>query len=168
MYKYLSPIGPLYLDSDGKALTGLWMEGQKNFPRVSPFTLDKAPDLPIFHETAAWLDCYFAKKDLPPLPLLVPKGSTFRQAVWKELLQIPYGKITTYKAIAKAIGSSPRAVGGAVGQNPISILIPCHRVLGTAVRRGKNRSLTGYAGGIERKRFLLNLEQGDLFPLHQG
>lgn len=161
MYKYHSPIGPLYLDTDGKSLTGLWMEGQKYFPNVPLQALNQKPDVPVFQETATWLDCYFSKKSLPPLPPLAPKGSVFRQAVWEELLQIPYGKITTYKALAKAIGSSPRAVGGAVGHNPISILIPCHRVLGS-MYRGKGGTLTGYAGGLERKRFLLNLEQGIL------
>ena len=100
-----------------------------------------------------WLDCYFGKKSLPLLPPLAPEGSEFRQAVWKQLLKIPYGTTTTYKEIAQTLGTSPRAVGGAVGHNPISIFIPCHRVLGTG------GGMTGYAGGLERKRFLLELER---------
>ena len=151
MYKSLSPIGPLYLASDGNALTGLWLEGQNYFPDVSG--LGEPQNLPILQDVLEWLDCYFGKKSLPPLPPLAPEGSEFRQAVWKQLLKIPYGTTTTYKEIAQTLGTSPRAVGGAVGHNPISIFIPCHRVLGTG------GGMTGYAGGLERKRFLLELER---------
>lgn len=150
MFKYFSPLGTLYLASDGTAITGLWMENQKYFPKDSARIGD--PALPVFQEAAAWLDCYFAKKPLPPLPPLEPRGSEFQKTVWKQLLKIPYGKTTTYKEIAQALDNCPRAVGGAVGRNPISIFIPCHRVLGSG------GSLTGYAGGVEQKKFLLELE----------
>ena len=150
-----SPIGVLTLTSDGTALTGLWMENQKYAPAV--LRGDINPDLPVFRETAAWLEAFFSH-DLPPaLPLMAPKGTAFRQAVWTLLREIPYGEITTYGALTqklrqKGIPASAQAVGGAVGHNPISILIPCHRVL------GHDGSLTGYAGGLEIKRLLLTLE----------
>lgn len=153
---YFSPIGRLLLESDGSAVTGLWLERQKY---ASPTLHAKeAPALPVFLETRAWLDAYFSGTALPPLPPLCPAGSAFRQAVWALLREIPYGKATTYGALsqalrAKGIPASPQAVGGAVGHNPISILIPCHRVLGA------NGSLTGYAGGLEAKRYLLKLEK---------
>ena len=147
-----SPIGVLTLTSDGTALTGLWMENQKYAPAV--LRGDINPDLPVFRETAAWLEAYFSH-DLPPaLPLMALKGTAFRQAGWTLLR---YGEITTYGALTqklrqKGIPASAQAVGGAVGHNPISILIPCHRVL------GHDGSLTGYAGGLEIKRLLLTLE----------
>lgn len=157
LMKLSSPLGPLSLASDGEALTGLWLEGQKYFAAGLEPETEERPDLPVFCQAAAWLDAYFEKRDLPPLPPLAPKGSEFRQKVWKLLLEIPFGETTTYGALAgqlKAAGvsASPQAVGGAVGHNPISILIPCHRVVGT------DGSLTGYAGGVEKKRFLLELE----------
>lgn len=148
-----SPVGLLRMASDGTALTGLWLENQKYFAAGLAPEAQKAPALPVFRETRLWLDAYFAGKRPPALPSLAPAGSAFRQAVWNRLLEIPYGQIRTYGALAAELGSSPRAVGGAVGHNPISILIPCHRVLGS---RG---SLTGYAGGVDKKRFLLSLEQ---------
>ena len=119
----------------------------------------------MLRQAALWLEQYFAGKAPGPLPLLAPQGSAFRQAVWALLQEIPYGKITTYGALAKqlrshGIAASPLAVGGAVGRNPISILIPCHRVVGSG------GSLTGYAGGIEKKRFLLELEGVDLTGLY--
>jgi len=150
-----SPVGPLYLASDGTALTGLWIEGQKYFPSLT--NSERSDRLPVFDQTRHWLDAYFAGTSLPALPPLAPQGSEFRQAVWQLLLEIPYGKATTYGALTQklkrtGIPASPQAVGGAVGHNPISILIPCHRVLGA------DGSLTGYAGGVEKKRFLLELE----------
>lgn len=147
-----SPVGALLLASDGKAVTGLWMEGQKYFASGLDVEAVENAALPVFQEAAAWLKAYFAKEALPPLPPLAPEGSAFRKEVWKLLGEIPYGETRTYKDLAGALGSSPRAVGNAVGHNPISILIPCHRVLGSG------GSLTGYAGGTERKQFLLNLE----------
>jgi len=151
-----SPLGPLTLASDGENLTGLWLEGQKYFAAgLDPDTRD-APALPVFQETEAWLERYFAGRRPPDLPPLAPRGSGFRQSVWKKLLEIPYGQTRSYGELAEELGSSPRAVGGAVGHNPISILIPCHRVVGA------QGSLTGYAGGVEKKKFLLELERDGL------
>ena len=155
-----SPVGMLYGTSDGESLTGLWLTGQKYFASTLEGDTSEAPELPVFQKTEAWLDAYFAGKALPSLPSLAPRGSPFRQAVWKILRKIPYGQTTTYGDISRrlqeqGIPAAPQAVGGAVGHNPISILIPCHRVLGA------DSSLTGYAGGIEAKRFLLDLEQMD-------
>lgn len=157
--KLESPLGPLSLASDGEAITGLWLEGQKYFAAGLEAEAAERPDLPVFRQTEAWLDAYFEKRDLPPLPPLAPRGSGFRKRVWKALLEIPYGQTYTYGELAERLRSSPRAVGGAVGHNPISVLIPCHRVVGT------DGSLTGYAGGVEKKRFLLELEGADLSGL---
>lgn len=164
LMKLSSPLGPLSLASDGEALTGLWLEGQKYFAAGLEPETEERPDLPVFRQAAAWLDAYFEKRDLPPLPPLEPKGSEFRQKVWKLLLEIPLGEVTTYGALTEklktaGVPASPQAVGGAVGHNPISILIPCHRVVGA------DGNLTGYAGGVEKKRFLLELEGADLSRL---
>ena len=147
-----SPVGLLTLASDGRAVTGLWLEGQKYFGAGLPDAVQEK-SLPVFEAARAWLESYFAKAPLPPLPPLAPQGSPFRQAVWQLLGEIPYGATTSYAALAARLGSSPRAVGGAVGRNPISILIPCHRVVGSG------GALTGYAGGLARKQFLLELER---------
>lgn len=159
-----SPVGPLYLASNGEALTGLWLEGQKYFAATLAGEPEEQLDLPVFLETEAWLEAYFSRCSLPALPPLAPQGSVFRQAVWKLLLEIPYGTTTTYGELARRLRASgipaaPQAVGGAVGHNPISILIPCHRCIGTG------GSLTGYAGGVEKKRFLLELEGVDITRL---
>ncbi len=156
-----SPVGPLLLASDGKSLTGLWFQGQKYFAATLRDDTQTQDDLPVFLQTRAWLGAYFAKRPLPDLPPLLPQGSAFRQAVWKLLLEIPYGGLTTYGSLAETLRSrgipaAPQAVGGAVGHNPISILIPCHRVVGSS------GSLTGYAGGIGKKQFLLELEGADI------
>lgn len=163
--KISSPVGNLLLASDGQVLTGLWLEGQKYFAATLDDDTTERSKLPVFRQTAKWLDAYFKKSPLPALPPLAPMGSAFRQAVWKLLLEIPYGQTTTYGELARklrenGVFAAPQAVGGAVGHNPISILIPCHRVVGI------NGSLTGYAGGIEKKRFLLALEGVDLAGLH--
>ena len=160
-----SPVGPLYLASDGEALTGLWLEGQKYFAATLTGEPEEQPELPVFLQAEAWLGAYFSGGLLPALPPLAPKGSVFRQAVWKQLLEIPYGETATYGEITRklresGIPAAPQAVGGAVGHNPISILIPCHRVVGAS------GSLTGYAGGIEKKQFLLALEGVDLTRLY--
>ncbi|MDE7297908.1 MAG: methylated-DNA--[protein]-cysteine S-methyltransferase [Lachnospiraceae bacterium] len=151
-----SPVGSLTLASDGSSLTGLWLENQKYFASTLPEAYESAPSLPVFLETARWLDAYFAgKRPAMTLPL-APQGSEFRQAVWRALLYIPFGETTTYGQIAASLPSGGRgysqAVGNAVAHNPIMILIPCHRVLGA------NGSLTGYAGGLECKKYLLALE----------
>lgn len=153
-----TPLGRVLIVSDGEAISGLWFEGQKYFAAGLEPETEERPDLPVFHRTEEWLRAYFAGRALPPLPPLAPKGSPFRREVWKLLLEIPFGKTATYGALAEQLklsgtSTSPRAVGGAVGHNPISILIPCHRVVGA------DGSLTGYAGGVEKKRFLLELER---------
>ena len=163
--EYSSPLGSIFLASDGTALVGLWMEGQKYFAATLGADVTKNAELPVFRQIMDWLDAYFEKRPLPALPPLAPKGSDFRQAVWKLLLQIPYGEVTTYGELAHAlqaqgISAAAQAVGGAVGHNPISIIIPCHRVVGA------DGSLTGYAGGVDQKRFLLTLEGVDMQKLY--
>ncbi len=165
---YSSPIGQLTLASDGASLIGLWMEGQKYFGGAIKEELlsgeASLKELPIFLKVKDWLDRYFSgrKPEISELPL-APAGSDFRQEVWKLLCEIPYGEVTTYGAIAGKMAGrlqkktmSAQAIGGAVGHNPISIIIPCHRLVGT------NGSLTGYAGGIEKKIRLLELEGVDV------
>ena len=156
-----SPVGSLTLASDGTALTGLWLEGQAYFGGRCPESLQPGGEnLPIFQQTRSWLARYFSGERPVPSELpLSPKGTPFQQAVWSLLCEIPYGTVTTYGALATALAqrlhrsaSAPRAVGGAVGHNPISIVIPCHRVVGAA------GSLTGYAGGLQRKLWLLQRE----------
>ncbi|MEY8386323.1 methylated-DNA--[protein]-cysteine S-methyltransferase [Oscillospiraceae bacterium 38-13] len=160
-----SPLGALSLASNGEAITGLWLDGQKYFAAGLDKAAEERPDLPVFHQAAVWLDAYFEKHSLPPLPPLAPRGSEFQQRVWAPLLEIPFGTTTTYGALTKklkaaGVPASPQAVGGAVGHNPISIFIPCHRVVGA------DGSLTGYAGGVEKKRFLLELEGVDFSGLY--
>ena len=159
-----SPVGRLTLASDGEAITGLWLEGQKYFGAGLSDTVQEKT-LPVFAAAGAWLKAYFSRAPLPPLPPLSPQGSPFRQAVWRLLLEIPYGTVTTYGALARTlrdrgISAAAQAVGGAVGHNPISILIPCHRVVGS------DGSLTGYAGGVANKQFLLELEGVDMTGLY--
>ncbi len=156
---YASPVGELTLASDGTALTGLWLEGQKYFGGTSGEELVPGqPDLPVFQAARAWLDRYFTGEKPSPAELtLAPAGTPFQRAVWEKLQTIPYGAVTTYGALARELGgASPRAVGSAVGRNPISIIIPCHRVVGA------DGSLTGYAGGVERKQRLLTHEGVDV------
>ena len=160
---HATPLGSIYLYSDGKSLMGAWLEGQTHFAAtVSPDAVEKA-DLPIFDATRCWLDRYFAGAQPTPqeLPLL-PQGSPFRQRVWHILCQIPYGETLTYGEIAQRLSqggchpAAPQAVGGAVGHNPISIIIPCHRVVGA------HGNLVGYAGGLAKKKWLLSHEGIDL------
>ena len=154
---YDSPLGILYLAADEEALKGVWFEGQKYFANTLPVG-HCAQTTPILAEAKRWLDIYFAGKEPDFLPPLHPVGSSFQQSVWKILLTIPYGQIITYGDIARQLAAqqggrgSAQAVGGAVGHNKVSIIIPCHRVVGT------NGSLTGYAGGIDKKAALLRLE----------
>ena len=149
---YASPLGPILLAADETGLTGLWFEAQKYFPSFSGVDYQEK-ETPVLTETARWLDVYFSGKDPGFLPPLHPQGSPFRQTVWDILLTIPRGQTMTYGEIARRLGvHSAQAVGGAVGHNPISILIPCHRVVGS------DGSLTGYAGGFDRKTRLLQLE----------
>lgn len=147
-----SPLGTILLASDGSSLTGLWFAGQKHLPDDSQW---EESVLPVFTQTEQWLSRYFAGENPNPREIpMAPAGSAFQQKVWQLLTQIPYGQLTTYGALAKQLDCrSAQAVGGAVGRNPISILIPCHRVV------GQTGTLTGYAGGLEKKQFLLELEK---------
>lgn len=163
---YSSPLGRILLAADEIGLTGLWFEGAKYYAS----TLD--PDhekkySPVLNDACRWLKIYFSGQIPDFMPPLHITGSPFRLHVWKILQQIPYGKTLTYKDLAKIIAGerqlphmSAQAVGSAVGHNPVSILIPCHRVIGS------NGSLTGYAGGIEKKRSLLVLEGVDMSSVH--
>ena len=155
-----APLGEIRLRSDGKSLTGLWFVGQVNDAKDNS-DIEIKDDLPIFGQVETWLENYFSGKQTPITILLQPKGTIFQESVWKILQEIPYGETMTYGEIAQRIAKekgvatySAQAVGQAVGKNPISILIPCHRVL------GKNGALTGYAGGVHRKEQLLQLERG--------
>ena len=152
-----SPVGLLTLAGDEDRLMGLWLQGQKYFLASLPETPVRRDDLPLFERVRSWLDRYFAgARPLPEELPLAPNGTPFRQRVWRRLCAIPCGETVTYGELAAELGSSPRAVGGAVGHNPISVIIPCHRVV------GGGGSLTGYAGGLDVKRALLTLEGADL------
>ena len=162
-----SPLGPITLACDGESLTGLWMEGQKYHGNIALGTMIPKDDFAVFDAAKQWLSKYFVgeKPDASLLPL-APVGGDFRRAVWKILLEIPYGQVTTYGEIAKKLAAqtnresmSAQAIGGAVGHNPISIIIPCHRVVGA------KGNLTGYAGGIDKKVKLLELEGADMSRL---
>lgn len=159
IYRYYSPLGGITLSSNGTELTGLWFDGQKYFGDTLGEEYEEK-NLPIFEETARWLDIYFSGKSPNFTPPLSMETTPFRKAVWKIMLTIPYGRTLTYGEIAKEIAKqkglpkmSAQAVGGAVGHNSISLIVPCHRVVGT------NGSLTGYAGGIDKKVKLLTLEK---------
>lgn len=159
---YESPLGGILLAADDIGLTGLWFDGQKYFARDLPSERTEQ-NTPALSQAMQWLDIYFTGKEPDFLPPLHPVGSAFRQDVWEMLLQIPYGQTATYGEIARRLAErrgvprmSAQAVGGAVGHNEISIIIPCHRVVGT------NGSLTGYAGGIDKKVKLLESEHADM------
>ena len=154
---YASPLGGMTLVSDGTALVGLYFDGQKYAAEGLDATHTQK-NLPIFKEVRRWLDVYFSGRKPDFTPPTAPAGTAFQQSVWEILRTIPYGETTTYGAIARRIEQntgcrmSAQAVGGAVGRNPISILIPCHRVIGA------DGSLTGYAGGLDKKERLLQWE----------
>ena len=159
---YASPIGNILLASDDQGLTGLWFEGQK-YDTVGLDKKHEEKNLPIFDEARRWLDIYFSGQEPDFMPALHMIGTPFQIEIWKILCQIPYRNTMTYGEIAQRIAKqrglsqmSAQAVGSAVGHNKISIIIPCHRVVGT------NGSLTGYAGGIHKKVKLLTLERADL------
>lgn len=154
----VSPLGLIFLAADETGLTGLWFEDRKN----SALYLEKerGDKLPIFEQTKSWLDIYFSGKEPDFRPPLNFSGTPFQNDVWEILLTIPYGETTTYGEIAKLLANkrniprmSAQAIGGAVGRNKISIIVPCHRVIGA------NGDLIGYAGGLGKKRALLNLEK---------
>lgn len=154
--EYDSALGKIYLASNEKALIGLWFENQKYFEStIQGERMGK--DTPVLIRTKEWLDVYFDYKEPDFIPEISFEGTPFQKKVWNELLKIPYGKTITYMDIAKKLGiSSARAVGQAVGHNPISIIVPCHRVIGA------NHKITGYAGGIDKKIALLEIEGYDL------
>ena len=193
--QYDSPIGSIVMAGDGESLTGLWFVGQKYFGSTLPGGeacawnrewsaeglhkvcggnltevregITENPHLPIFQTTKRWLDIYFRGEIPDSIPPLRMEGTPCRKAVWDILLSIPYGQTMTYGEIASKLAEqrglprmSAQAVGGAVGHNPISIIVPCHRVVGS------DGSLTGYAGGVERKAALLALEQSHIRSVH--
>lgn len=159
LMKRPTPLGEILLSSDGNNLTGLWFTGQKYFATNIGNNPDYNKNLLVFKQANNWLDTYFAKND--PKAINIPlafHGTDFQKNVWHILQEIPYGATCTYGDIADKIyadrgrKTAARAVGNAVGQNPISIIVPCHRVIGA------NGTLTGYAGGIDKKQYLLRLE----------
>lgn len=159
---YNSPIGGILLAADETGLTGLWFDGEKYYAD-HPDPEHEEKDTPVLEQTKKWLTIYFSGREpdfLPPIHMI---GTPFQLSVWKILQKIPYGKTVTYGEIAKEIAAqkglprmSAQAVGGAVGHNELSVIVPCHRVVGT------NGSLTGYAGGIDKKVKLLTLENADM------
>lgn len=158
IWHYESPLGGITLGSDGKALTGLWFDGQEHYAVTLPSQAERQR-LPVFNETCRWLDIYFSGRAPDFTPELALHGTPFRKAVWDILLTISFGKTMSYGEIAERLARqmgisrmSAQAVGGAVGHNPVSIIVPCHRVIGA------DGSLTGYAGGLERKARLLEIE----------
>ena len=143
--RYDSPMGPIGLTSDGEALTSLRLESIEPIVPIDSIT--------IFEEVRRWLDIYFSGRQPDFIPPIKPVCSDFQRRVWQALLDIPYGETTTYSALARRLGCrSAQAVGQAVGRNPIAIIVPCHRVIGS------DGSLTGYAYGMEKKEYLLQLE----------
>lgn len=159
---YQSPLGEILLACDDTGLTGLWFMGEKYFA-LHLAKEHEEKETPVLAETKWWLDTYFSGREPEGMPPLHMMGSPFQLTVWELLRQIPYGKTTTYGELAREVAKkrglsqmSAQAVGGAVGHNEISIIVPCHRVVGT------NGSLTGYAGGIDKKKRLLTLEGADM------
>lgn len=156
---YQSPLGAITMASDGTSLVGLWFDGQRFYASTLSSARCERPGLEVFADTRRWLDIYFSGRDPGFVPPLLLRTSAFRQRVWQELLTIPFGCTATYGQIALRIAQgqdtvvSARAVGGAIGHNSISLIIPCHRVVAS------DGSLTGYAAGLERKATLLNMEK---------
>lgn len=160
IFEYKSPIGSIILTSDETEITGLRFKGESEAEVLSD---NKYKETSAIKEGKKWLDIYFSGKNPGYIPAINPKGTEFQKLVWKLLLEIPYGKTTTYGEIAGKIAEiknvsrmSAQAVGGAVGKNPIAIIIPCHRVV------GKNGKLTGYRYGMDKKISLLALEGADI------
>ena len=164
LWHYDSPLGGMTMASDGESLTGLWFDRQRYFGTGMESTGLELQCLPVFDETCRWLDVYFSGEVPEFTPPLALHGTPFREAVWIILLTIPYGQTMTYGEIAARLANqraerqgftsrvAAQAVGGAVGHNPIAIIVPCHRVIGAG------SSLTGYAAGLDRKHRLLQLE----------
>lgn len=161
IHNYDSPLGKIVISSDGTALTGLCFEGQRCYDEILSGNYEQK-ELSVFAQAESWLDIYFSGQAPDFAPSLVLSGTPFRKAVWEIILSIPYGETMTYGEIAKIIAMhngmtkmSAQAVGGAVGHNPVSIIVPCHRVVGA------NGRMTGYSGGIDKKIKLLALESSD-------
>ena len=157
--RYASPLGTMLLAAGADGLTGAWFVGQQYFAQGLDASKSVERENDMLAAAKRWLDGYFAGRIPDFMPPLHPQGTAFQRSVWKLLLEIPRGQVTTYGALAKKLAQqqgrgsmSAQAVGGAVGRNPVSIFIPCHRVVGA------DGSLTGYAGGLERKAALLRLE----------
>ena len=150
---YVSPFGPMTMASRNERLVGLWFDGQKHFASTVTGRTETANNEAL-RECRRWLDIYFGGREpdfTPPLELI---GTEFRKKVWNALLSVPYGETSAYKKLAELIGNtSARAVGGAVGRNPISIIVPCHRIIGA------DGSITGYAAGVDIKKKLIDLER---------
>ena len=174
---YASPLGELLLAADEKGLTGIWFkegarfvgDGLSEDAKPADILAEDDPIREFFAETSRWLDVYFTGKEPAFFPRFHLTGSPFRQLIGELMFKVPYGSTTTYGELAKQAAErlgretmSFRAVGGAVGHNPLSILVPCHRVIGT------DGTLTGYGGGLERKKALLELEGVDLWVFHEG
>lgn len=176
MMFYHSPVGILTLTSDGDSLTGVWFEGQASYDAMISylgcdisdlrFAAGKTAAAAFFAKVCGWLDRYFAGEKPDPFEIPVKvRGTDFRLAVWSELRKLPYGKTISYGDIAKAVAErlgkirmSAQAVGGAVGHNPVSIIIPCHRVIGA------DGSMTGFGGGVDKKIWLLKHEGAIIDP----
>lgn len=166
LHTYQSPLGEITLASDGSHIVGLWFEEGRYFGESLSKETTVGETVPVFQEAKRWLDLYFSGKDPGITPPLKVRGSAFRKRICEIMAQIPYGKVRTYGDIARQVAKekglakmSAQAVGGAVGHNPISLMIPCHRVVGTS------GSLTGYGGGMWRKVKLLQLEKTDMTGL---
>ncbi len=152
-HRFESPLGPMVMVSNGTALEGLYIQGQKHFPKNAAawsWDMDVLPFADTLRQLAEYFEGRRRTFDLP----WAPAGTPFQRRVWQELETIPFGTTITYSELARRIGrpNATRAVGAAVGRNPLTILVPCHRVM------GQNGSLTGFAGGLDRKRSLLELE----------
>ena len=165
---YHSPLGPMTMVISPIGLAALWWSDTDGPLQRSPFEPhcpDSASDNPVYRQTVAWLDAYFSRRPCPPAPPLDLRGSDFRLRVWSRLLSIPYGQTTTYGRLAGLVATdmgrprmSAQAIGQAVGSNPVCLIVPCHRVIGS------DGSLTGYAGLLWRKSALLSLEKGETPP----
>ena len=149
-----SPLGPMLLATDGVALTGAWFDGQRYPPSIDA-SWQRRRDLPVLHRAAAMLAEYFAGTRAQFDIALLPPGTSFQRAVWDQIFAVPYGETIAYRDLAARVGrpAAVRAAGAATGRNPLSIFVPCHRIVGA------DGALTGYAGGLDRKRALLALER---------
>lgn len=160
---WLSPLGPMTFAASELGLCGVWFDGQRHEPDLSQWPLVPLESLPVLLQTRDALAAYFAGEDLQfNMPLDLRGGTPFQQAVWQALLKIPAGATTSYSALSQHIGrpKAVRAVGAAIGRNPISVVVPCHRVVGSG------GDLTGYAGGVDRKAWLLQRENAPIAAQH--